>query len=330
MLIMLLTTNRNKHLFLVFLLLLLAVADIVFGFEKIPLSDIFRTIFDSNENADSLIIKSYRIPKMLTALFVGATVSVSGLILQTLFRNPLADAHILGVSSGASLGVALAIMTGFQLSNESGYIIFAFLGAGLVLLLLLSVSARVKQVATLLIIGVLTASVLSAVIAILQSFTSADNLQKFVFWSMGSLNTLAYTELSMFIPITVIVFIVVYLFSRSFDVLLLGEHEARSLGLNISMIRFVIILFTALLAGITTAFVGPIGFVGMIVPHISRMYFKRATHSVLIPGTALLGAVVMIFADILTQISGFVIPINALTSLLGIPIIIVVILKNNV
>jgi len=333
---------RNKFLLLiisVIILIIFIIADILIGSVSIPLKDFF-SYFSGNEIKPEFqtIITEFRIPKMITALLAGLALSVAGLQMQTIFRNPLAGPYVLGISSGASLGVALLLLSPFPflLASSSGMSwltsIFAWLGAGLVLILIFIVSIRVKDVMTILIIGVLFGSAVSAFVSILQYFGDQAQLKTFVVWTMGSLSGVTNEQLIVLIP-SVIVGLLISIFSvRMLNILLLGENYAKSSGLNLTIARVLIFTSTGILAGSVTAFCGPIGFIGIIVPHIARMLFQTADHRILIPATAIIGAILLLISDIISQLPTYsgTLPINSITAILGIPIVIFIIIKNKI
>lgn len=286
----------------------------------------------------SNIILNFRIPKVITAVLAGAALSVSGLQMQTIFRNPLAGPYVLGISAGASLGVAILVL---GLSSMGALTIFAmdnwiialaaWLGSGLILILILIVSFRVKDIMTILILGILFGSATSAVVTILQYFSHETYLKAFVVWTMGSLGGVTKAQLNVLIPGIIAGLTISFLSSKLLNVMLTGENYARSMGVNILLTRFLVFISTSMLAGSVTAFCGPIGFIGIAVPHLARFIFKSANHFVLIPATAIIGSVILIISDILSQLPGFerILPINSITALLGIPIIIWIIIKNR-
>jgi iron complex transport system permease protein len=283
---------------------------------------------------------TFRLPKAMTALLVGAALAVSGLQMQTLFGNPLAGPFVLGVSSGASLGVALAIMASGVLgqtilatfvSGSYGIILAASVGAVTVLLLVVLISQKIPDNTTLLIIGLMIGHVTSAVVGILQYFTDAESLQGFVLWSLGSFNNVVWNEMKVLVPVIVIGLMMAFAFSKTLNALLLGEHYAKSLGINISSSRLMIILSTGLLAGGATAFCGPIAFLGLAIPHLARPLFNSSDHKVLVPACILIGGGMALVCDIIAQLpgSGVTLPINAVTSLIGAPVVIWVIIKQR-
>ena len=323
----------------VLLLILFSFADILTGSVHIPLKEFFN-FFTGNEINEQykIIITEFRIPKMITALLAGFALSVAGLQMQTVFRNPLAGPYVLGISSGAGLGVALLLLSPISLYIGSaagiGWLtsIFAWLGAGMVLMIIFSVSIRVKDVMTILIIGVLFGSAVSAIVSILQYFGDQAQLKTFVIWTMGSLSGVTNEQLLVIIP-SVLAGLIISLFSvRILNILLIGENYAKTSGLNLLVSRIIIFTSTSLLAGTITAFCGPIGFIGIIVPHLARMLFKTADHKILIPASAVIGAILILISDMISQLPGYsgTLPINSVTAVLGIPIVIRIILKTKI
>jgi len=323
------------------LLIILSFADIFIGSVSIPVSEIFLYFTGAPSNIpNSVILSEFRIPKMLTAILAGAGLSVAGLLMQTIFRNPLAGPYILGISSGASLGVSLLLLGfssifGAVFSSFVGnwlIILAAWLGAAFVLVIIFFVSTKVQDVMTILIFGVLLGSAISAIVGILQFLSKAEELKIFVLWTMGSLSGVTKEQLQVFIPVVFSGILLSSFQIKNLDVLLLGENYAISSGLNIIRARISIFFVTSLLAGSITAFCGPIGFVGIVVPHLARFLMKTALHRTLIPTVAILGANVILISDILSNLPIFsgTIPINSVTSLLGIPVVILIIFKNKI
>ena len=336
-------TTRGVRILLLFSLLLplFFLLDLLVGSYSISVAEIFKVIFRS-ENANSqvvLIINQFRIPKAITAILSGAALSVAGLQMQTVFRNPLAGPYILGVSSGASLGVALLVLgTGGLLGgtivsvvSSWGIVAAAWLGSGIVLFLIVIISARIKEIMTILILGILISSAISSVVNILQYFSNESMLKSFVVWTMGSLGSVTNVQLAILIPSVLIGLLIAFLSSKFLDAFLLGENYARSMGMNILFARLMVFLSTAILAGSITAFCGPIGFIGIAVPHIARMALQTAKHDLLVQGTILIGALMMLISDILSQLPGSesTLPVNSVTALLGIPIVIWIIIRNK-
>lgn len=323
------------------LLIILFLADLCAGPVKIPVKDIFSMLLTggSENQIWATIFFDFRIPKALTAVMAGAALSVAGLQMQTIFRNPLAGPYVLGISAGASLGVALLVMgfSSFLTSRSVNYfgnwaqIIAACIGAGLILFLILAVSARVQDIMTILILGILFGSATSAIVSIIQYFSHQAMLKAFVVWSMGSLGNLSTQQLNILIPCILTGLLFSFIFSKILNALLLGETYARSLGVNIKFARIMLFISTSILAGSITAFCGPIGFVGIAVPHIVRILMKCANHYWLIPGSMITGAIMLLVSDIVSILPGFdaMLPVNSVTALLGIPVVIWIILQNK-
>lgn len=326
---------------LVLLIIVLFFADIVLGSVWIPIDEIFQVLIggESEKSSWQNIILQFRLPRALTGILVGSALSVSGLQLQTLFRNPLAGPYVLGISTGASLGVAIAVMSSVFLGGIlSQYyignwiiIIASTLGSGLVLLMVLSISFRVRDSMTLLIVGLMFGSISGAIVSMLQFFSSAQQLQVFVIWTMGSLGGLTWQELSI-LSIVVIIGIAISISQiKPLNAFLLTENYARTLGINIKRARFWIIISTSLLAGGITAFCGPIAFIGLAVPHLTRPIFNTSDHKILVPAVVLSGIIIMLTCDIISQLPGsqHILPINAITSLIGAPVVIWIIIRKG-
>ena len=277
------------------------------------------------------ILHAIRFPKALTAIMAGAALSVSGLMMQTLFRNPLAGPYTLGVSSGASLGVALLTMLSvfsIQLSVFS-LPVAACVGATMVLLLVLAVSRRVTSNVSLLIVGLMFGSIAGALVSLLQNFANPDALKLFIVWTLGSLCSVGWGDMQMMIPILLIGTLFVLLALKPLNGLLLGEDYARGLGIHVERTRLYIVLATGLLAGGVTAFCGPIAFIGVAVPHIARGLFGTSNHRITLPASALIGACLLLVCDILCSLFIYPLPISTVSALFGAPVIIWIILKNN-
>jgi len=316
--------------------------DLFIGSIYIPLKSILNILTGNSSEKSSweLIILNSRLPKALAAILCGAALSVSGLKMQTLFRNPLAGPYILGISSGAGLGVAIFIMglsfVGISTFNNPiisnyGIIIFSIIGSTSILLILLAAIKRLKDIMTVLILGIMIGSVTTAIISIIQYFGSDGQLKSFIMWTMGDLSSITLTQLQFLSPIIIIGITMSFTLSKKLNLYLLGESYAKSLGLNINKTRIYIIIITAVLAGCITAYCGPIGFIGIVVPHIARLISKTSDHKILIPLSILLGINILLISDVISQLPGSdkVLPINAITSLIGIPFIIWIIFKNK-
>ncbi len=326
---------------LILILIILFLFDIVLGSVRLPFIEVIKLIFTGNtEHPEyATIIYRFRIPKALTALFAGFALSVSGLQMQTVFRNPLAGPYVLGISAGASLGVALLVMglSTFTVVSQIGVlgnwtiVLAAWLGSGLILFLILIVSIRVRDIMTILILGIMFGSATTAIVSILQYFSNESMLKAFIVWTMGSLGGVSLTQLKVLIPSIIIGLVITFLLIKALNAMLVGENYAKSMGLNVRLSRFLIFFSTSLLAGSITAFCGPIGFIGIAVPHIARIVFKTANHKVLLPGTMLLGGIVLLLSDIISQLPGHerTLPINSITALVGIPVVIWIIIRNQ-
>ena len=294
-----------------------------------------QTVNDSHQ----YIVLEYRLPKALSAIVVGCGLSISGLLMQTLFRNPLAGPYVLGLSSGGSLGVALLIMGSsflggsFAVLAQSKYavILAASLGSFSVLLLVIATLWRVRNTMALLIIGLMVASFTSAIVSVLSYFTTAENLQQYVFWSMGSLGRLDWQDLGLLSVLLMTGILICISLLKKLNAFLLGEDYAKSMGVNTKNTRFLMIAITGILAGSVTAFAGPIAFIGLTIPHLARQLFNTGNHFVLLPAILLIGSLVMLLCETISQLPGsaYVLPLNAVTSFIGAPIVIWLILKKQ-
>ena len=315
--------------------------NISLGSVYIPFEEVLAVLFSSETANESwyYIITQYRIPKALTAVLAGSGLAVSGMLMQTMFRNLLAGPYVLGLSSGASLGVALVLMgatlfgglAGNVLFSEWGLVIASSLGSLLVLLAVMLASVRLKDTMAILIIGLMFASLTSAVVSVLSYFSPAAQLQQYVFWSFGSVGDLSWNELGV-LGLFWFIGILISLFSiKNLNSLLLGEQYARSLGMNIGRNRILLIISTSLLAGSITAFAGPIAFVGLAVPHLIRQVIPVNDHRILLPAVILGGAILMLLCDMVAQLPGseHTLPINAITSLVGAPVIIWLLVRKR-
>lgn len=313
--------------------LALFVCDILLGSTPIAPSEVWRALFDgAGENVD--VVRLIRLPKAVAALLCGAALGASGLQMQTLFRNPLAGPYVLGVSSGASLGVALCIFGAHLLGAENpvsslGMAGAAWVGAALIFLLVVAVNRRVNDVMVVLILGVMLGSVAGALVEVMQYFGSESDVKSYVVWTMGSLGRVTVEQLNVMVPSIVVGLVLSLMSIKPLNALMLGERYAATMGIAVRRSRTLILVSTTLLAGTVTAFCGPIGFLGLAVPHIVRMITGRANHRVLMPGSILMGAAVMLLCDIVSRINELNLPINTVTALVGVPVIIVVILKSR-
>ena len=314
--------------------ILLLLTDMATGDTFIPISKVWAVLTGGEcDEMTRNILLSIRFVRVVVAGLIGIALSVSGLQMQTVFQNPLADPYLLGVSSGAGLGVALFILgapllgwTAFPLLQSIGIIGSGWIGTAVILLGVAVISRKVKNILGVLIMGVMTGYVAGAIIQILQYMSSAERLKVFTQWSMGSLGHITMTQLAIMAPIVCIGLVVSIACIKPLNLLLLGENYARTMGMNIKRSRTLIFISTALLTGTVTAFCGPVGFIGLAVPHITRLLFNNADHRVLVPGTILTGLIGMLLCDIIAK--KFLLPVNCITALLGVPVILWVIAKN--
>ena len=333
---------KNKttiFLILIFLLIAAFIGDIFTGNATISIKEAWSALFGSSGNVIvDEIIRNYRLPKALTAVLAGAALSVSGLLMQTLFRNPLAGPDVLGVSAGAGLGVALLTMFSgtalypfIQIMGNMGQVVAAIAGATLVLLLILVVSSRIKDSITILVLGMIFGYVASSLITILQSFADPDSLKVFVTWTFGSLGDVTLDEMPILATIVLSGILLTIILQKTLNSLLLGESYALSAGLNIKRARIIIITIAAVITGSVTAFTGPIAFVGVVIPHFARAFFGTVNHRTILPATILMGSILMLICDIVSQIpiTNRTLPINAVTAMFGAPMIIWIVLKRK-
>ena len=329
--------SRNTILFTLLAVAIVAlfIIDLAIGSIDIPIGDVWASLTGGECDAATRdIVLKIRLIKAIMAIVAGAALAVSGLQMQTLFRNPLAGPYVLGVSSGASLGVAMFLLgapllsiaasPSLQLLGTAGA---AWLGSGVILMAIMALSRRIKDIMVILILGMMVGSAIGAVVEILQYLSNENALKSFVVWTMGSLGDITATQLQLVVPTVFVGLILAVALIKPLNLLLLGENYARTMGLNIVRSRRMIFASTILLAGSVTAFCGPIGFVGLAVPHLARMIFAAADHRILIPASMMTGAVVMLVCDIVSK--AMALPINTVTALMGIPIVIFVVVRNR-
>lgn len=330
--------DKSKYWLLIPLLFvtgILFLADLAFGSVRIPMSEIVKVLGGDEYNSIfKEIIINFRMPKAISAVLAGSALAVGGLLMQTLFRNPLADPYILGVSSGAGLGVALTMMyaasiPAFLMTGGWGITFSAVVGAALILLLVLLVSYRLQHSASLLIVGIMFGTIASSIVSIIQNFSNPDALKLYILWTFGSLSAVTWDNLQLLTPIVFLGMGIAFMLHKKLDGFLLGENYAKGLGISINQTRLLIILSTGLLAGSITAFTGPIAFVGVAVPHIARGVFRTPAHKILLPASILLGASLLLICDIITQIPAYTLPVNTVSALFGAPVIIWIILKRR-
>ncbi|MFZ4725656.1 MAG: FecCD family ABC transporter permease [Paludibacter sp.] len=330
--------SRTFILFLSLSILTLGLflADLAWGSIHISLREIMSVLLGNSENGiNTEILLNFRLPKAITAVLAGASLSVAGLMMQTLFRNSLADPYILGVSSGASLGVALVMMAASFLpiafvSSGWALIVAAIIGASIVLVMVVGISFKVQNAVSLLIVGLMFGTIAGSLVSVLQNFSNPDAIKLFVMWTFGSLSAVTWTYMQVLLPVVLIGLSMAFFLQKRLDGLLLGENYARGLGVSIIRTRLLIVVATGLLAGGITAFTGPIAFVGVAIPHIARGLFRTASHKILLPATVLCGASLILICDIISQLPTYTLPINTISALFGAPIIIWIILRRNI
>ena len=322
--------------------IILFILNLFVGSVTVPVDEIFKVLLDDNPDKTlNVIIFNYRLPQALTALLAGAALAVAGLLMQTLFRNPLADPSMLGISSGASLGVGIVILLTGAISGTAvssfgwwstiGVSLAAFIGAVLVLFVMLAFSSRMKNMTTLIIIGLMIAYLAGSITDILKFFSLKEDIHAFVIWGMGSFSGVGTSKMPIFAISIIIGLVVTFFLSKNLNILLLGEMYAENLGLNIRKNSVIIILVSGYLTAIVTAYCGPIAFVGLAMPHIARFLFKSSDHRLLIPATMLIGMDMALVCNLIARMPGFDgnLPVNAVTAFIGAPVVISVILKSR-
>jgi iron complex transport system permease protein len=338
--------NRQKNHIIIYSFLLLTIflffLDLILGSIVIPLKESLRIILGDHSNENwSYILLQLRLPRAVTAILTGAGLSVTGLMMQTLFRNPLTGPYILGISSGASLGVSIYVLAlsfisinmGISLNfmNSWGQIIAAISGALLVFVLIMAVASRVRDSISLLIVGIMFGSLTTSLVSVLQYFSRPELVQKFVIWTMGSLSATGWNHIYVMSICIAVGFLIALFLIKPMNALLLGENNARLTGVNIQQVRYLTLLATSIIAGSLTAFNGPIAFIGIAVPHLTRMVFNTTNHRLLFPASMLFGSGLLLLCDIISQVpgSGMVLPINAITALFGAPVVLWIILGRR-
>lgn len=328
------TSFRNRILIwtLVILLPITALLHLFSGQIAISFGDFWEALFnfDAN-NLDHVIMVELRIPRMGTALIAGAGLSIAGLLMQTLFNNPLAGPYVLGINSGASLFVAFALMTGIPFfATDLGLVANALIGAFAFGMIIVFFSSVIRQQISLLLIGLMLGSFTSAIVTILQSVSGLQELKLFTLWTFGSLQKVSLGQLPILMITLAVTILGAFLVVKPLNLLVLGSSEAKLLGVRMKRVRLLIILITALITGVVTAYCGPIAFVGLAIPNLVRILMKTQNHAILIVGSALCGGIFLLICDIVIQLleSSFLIPINAFTSLIGAPFVILLVLKR--
>jgi len=322
------------------------VLSLTLGSVDIPLGDVLKILVGEEpaRKTWTTIVLKFRLPKAITATLAGSALAVAGLQMQTLFRNPLADPFVLGINSGASLGVALVVLSvgvagvsatsmlaGLGLLGNFGLVVAASTGAGLVLGLMLLVAQRVRSTATLLILGLMVGYATAALVSLMLYFSITERIQSYINWTFGSFGGVTWNQLHVLAPVILVALGLGLALAKPLNALLLGETYAQTMGVNVRRTRLVILLSAAVLAGAVTAFCGPIGFLGVAVPHLARNLFRSSDHRLLLPACALMGALLALVADLIAQMPGTqtVLPLNAVTALLGAPVVAWVILRRS-
>lgn len=334
--------NISILITIIFIGILLFFLNLFVGSVTIPFSDLFNVFFgEESSQTIKTIVLDYRLPQAVTAIFAGAALSVAGLLMQTLFRNPLADPSMLGISSGAGLGVAITILLTGVIGNSAlstmgiwsnlGVSLAAFIGATLVLMLILGFSSRVRNMTTLIIIGLMVSYLAGSLTDIMKFFSMKEDIHAFVIWGMGSFSAVGTSKLTFF-SISIIIGLFASLFmTKNLNITLLGDLYAENLGLNVKRNSLFIVLVSGYLTAIVTAFCGPIAFLGLAIPHLTRFIFRTSDHKVLVPATMLIGMVISLLCNLVARMPGFEgnLPINAVTAFIGAPVVIWVILRKR-
>jgi len=333
---------QSQRLIIIALFLLMSVllaVDLLIGSTRLEAGDVLRSLFGQGTPHGEIIVMQFRLPKALTAIIAGAAMSVSGLLMQTLFRNPLAGPDVLGVSSGAGLGVALTVLTitplfsfnpGSPLQGWS-LILAAWAGAGAVMMIIMAVSARVRDIMTVLIVGLLLASAISAIVSLLQYFSNEATLKTYVIWTMGNLGNMSYKQIRTLALAVLAGMLIAFIMVKPLNAMLMGENFSRTVGVDLKRTRIILLASASILAGSVTAFCGPLAFIGVAVPHITRIILGTTDHRALMPGVAACGAVILLISDIISTLpgGGQIIPVNTVTSLIGIPVVMWIILGRT-
>ncbi|MCK9159671.1 MAG: iron ABC transporter permease [Bacteroidaceae bacterium] len=326
----------KKFILLILALVCTFTADLAIGSVNLPVKEVWLALTGNSHNIIyTEIILNHRLPKAITAILAGTSLSIAGVLMQTLFRNPLAGPDVLGVTSGASLGVAILTLgtSVLPIWAVSGYgqVTAAIIGATGILFLVIIASFKIKQNVSLLIIGMMFGYFAGAIVSILQNISNPDTLKLFITWTFGSLSAVGWQEMGIMIPIVLIGTTIALLLQKPLNILLLGNNYASGLGISVKRLRMWIILATALLAGTSTAFTGPISFIGITMPHLARGLFHTPNHRIIIPASILCGSVTLLICDIISQMPGIqgTLPINAVTALFGAPVIIWIIIHNK-
>ena len=335
--------KRNVSIILLLMagIIVLFAMNLIVGSVRIPLADVCDILFDKFEGKESwkYIVMENRLPQALTAMLCGASLAVCGLMLQTAFRNPLAGPDVFGISSGAGLGVAIVMLflggsvstTMFTVSGFLAILTSAFIGAIVVTMIILFLSTMVRNSVLLLIVGLMVGYVSSSAVALLNFFASEEGVKSYMVWGMGNFGGVSMNHMLLFALLCLVGIIASIFLIKPLNIMLLGTQYAESLGINIRQIRNLLLVTVGLLTAVTTAFCGPVSFIGLAIPHISRLLFRTDNHQILLPGTVLTGAVIALFCNLVCYLPGElgIIPLNAVTPLIGAPVIIYVIIKRR-
>lgn len=321
------------------MMVILFFGDLFIGSTHLDAGEIIRSLFSRGTAQGEMIVMQFRLPKAITAVIAGAAMSVSGLLMQTLFRNPLAGPDVLGVSSGAGLGVALTVLTVTPLfrftpvspMHDWSLILAAWAGAGAVMLIIMAVSARMRDIMTVLITGILLASAISAIVSLLQYFSNEAMLKTYVIWTMGNLGNISWPQIRSLAVTVAAGLAISFVMVKPLNALLMGETFSRTVGVRLKPVRVTLLAAASILAGSVTAFCGPLAFIGVAVPHMARLVFNTSDHRILMPGAALCGAVILLLSDLISTLpgGGHIIPVNTVTSLIGIPVVLMIVLGKT-
>lgn len=333
------STKRSYLLWaFAFILICLLILDLIVGSVSFSVTEALNGLMGNGNETTVQIIQQIRLPKAITAVLSGMALSVCGILMQTLFRNPLAGPYVLGVNSGANLGVALVMLSGGILGIDTNnffgnlsIVSAAIIGAFSVLFLVMAVARKVKNNTGLLLAGIMLGQMVSAIQSLLEYFSDAESLKSFILWNMASIGNTTLNDLILFFPLVIIFSFLSLILIKKLDIILLGENYASSLGLNVKQTRIIIIIITGILSGTVTAFCGPIAFIGIAVPHLSRLFLKTSLHRYIVPVSMLLGPSIMLLCDIITQLpsNGVILPLNVITSVIGAPVVLYLLLKNR-
>lgn len=333
---------KHSEIFFIILILFLFIVDLFCGPVFISFKDIVKFItFKLSQNTEQYqILYNIRLPRAINAIAAGMSLSIAGVLMQTFFRNPLADPYVLGISSGSALMIALYTMFFYSFSCFSDVVynistsFIAGIGAILYMFIILSISYRIKNELSLLIVGILLATLTNSIISIIQYTALSDKLKSFIIWNLSSLNGASLMQGILLLLFSLTILLAIYKNSTSFDIWLLGNEQAQTTGLNVNLFKILILLITSILIGLATSFYGPISFIGLIIPHLSRLIFKQNIHKILLLSSSFLGCIFMLITDIISQLyiiftKSSALPLNSIISLLALPILVSIIIKRK-